>query len=162
MNFASVLSMLVFDAIFYMILTIFVQSNDKNRRRLKDPYHLCSDILVDSRKRYPEFRHCLQDKCKCKKKGVEDQLRELGSDKYMETPLGDLRTKVLGNLGLLHAGQLQKSDATDTSSKVIEEQNLTRDCGVKIRNITKSYQAENVLKSVSCDFYTGEIACICG
>jgi len=165
LNLASMLAMLVFDSIFFMVLTLFVKHWQKKgkKRTLKDPYHMIMDVLVDPDKKFPDFPHPLQKTCKflSKKKSSRKSslLNDLGMDDDPESPMGILRTKVLAKLGLLVTEEIPE---LQQRGSLLEPESPTKDCGVKVRNLSKNYQADSVLKSVSCDFYTGEIACICG
>lgn len=78
-------------------------------------------------------------------------------DRMHDSPIGALRTKVLEKMELLYTAS--GSGFTSAMREQIGKQN---ESVVEIRNLTKIFHTENVLKGFNCDFYANEISCILG
>jgi len=119
------------------------------------------DVLYDDTK-FPEFINLLTKPkgCRLRKRKADAGENDAGADHPLDSPVGNLRSKVLSSIGLLYSGQLQKSPST--ASDAFEEESPMKERGAQIKNLSKSFQAEIVLRSISCDFYQNEITCVCG
>ncbi|CAG7732334.1 unnamed protein product [Allacma fusca] len=158
-NMALIVTELLFDGFFYMILTVFMRKSNFRSKRLRNPLSLIYDALYDDT-RFPE---CLaifrRGSACCRKKNKRKGRRPLGMDINEHSAIGILRTKVLGASGL-YGTPLFNALRFDT--ELFEREVLNKGAGIKIRNLSKSFKGESVIKGLSCDFYKNEITVLLG
>ena len=100
-------------------------------------------------------------RCKCRKccKAQHNYEGLSGMDVAESSAVGRLRTKVLKASGL-HGVELFNSIRFDPN--VFEREDVDKVAGVKLRNVSKSFKGETVVKFLSCDFYENEITVLVG
>ena len=73
--------------------------------------------------------------------------------------VGKLRTKVLSTPGVFGTMFI---NGLRFDAQMFESELANKNAGIKVRNLSKIFKGEPVIRSLSCDFYKNEITVLLG